>query len=146
MWGALSDERTDMSFIIAAGPRQRSHFRVLVPWDSWSYFTVSDSRLPFRRLLRLAGSRWRYSTPPPRGVGLAIVWSLLENYKYCDEYDHLLGTGSLKRILMSAKTQQKVSVESTNGVSRGVDSWNHQTFSLQRTTDQNMNCSLLPNL
>jgi hypothetical protein len=23
---------------------------------------------PFRRLLRLAGSRWRYSTPPPRIV------------------------------------------------------------------------------
>jgi hypothetical protein len=23
---------------------------------------------PFRRLLRLAGSRWRYSTPPPHGV------------------------------------------------------------------------------
>jgi hypothetical protein len=29
------------------GPRQRRHFRVRVPWDSWSYFTVSDSRLPF---------------------------------------------------------------------------------------------------
>jgi hypothetical protein len=25
MWGALSDERTDLSFTIAAGPRQRSH-------------------------------------------------------------------------------------------------------------------------
>jgi hypothetical protein len=24
---------------------------------------------PFRRLLRLAGSRWRYSTPPPHGLG-----------------------------------------------------------------------------
>jgi hypothetical protein len=23
---------------------------------------------PFRRLLRLAGSRWRYSTPPPQGI------------------------------------------------------------------------------
>jgi hypothetical protein len=27
MWGSLSDERTDLSFTIAAGPRQRSHFR-----------------------------------------------------------------------------------------------------------------------
>jgi hypothetical protein len=26
----------------------------------------------FRRLLRLAGSRWRYSTPPPYGLGLFI--------------------------------------------------------------------------
>jgi hypothetical protein len=42
-----------------------SHSRVRVPWDSWPYFTVSDSRLPFRRLLRLVGLRWRYSTPPP---------------------------------------------------------------------------------
>jgi hypothetical protein len=47
MWCALSDERTGLSFRIAAGPRQRSHFRVRVPRDSWSHFTVSDSRLPF---------------------------------------------------------------------------------------------------
>jgi hypothetical protein len=43
----LSDERTGLSFTIAAGPRQRSHFQVRVPWDSWPYFTVSDWRLPF---------------------------------------------------------------------------------------------------
>jgi hypothetical protein len=47
MWGALSDERTGLSFTIAAGPRQRSHFQVRVPWDSWPYFTVSVSRLTF---------------------------------------------------------------------------------------------------
>jgi hypothetical protein len=46
MCGALSDERTAQSFTIAAGEGQRSHFRVRVPWDSWPYFTVSDSRLP----------------------------------------------------------------------------------------------------
>jgi hypothetical protein len=45
MWGAVSDERT--SFTISTGPRQRSHFQVLVPWDSRPYFTVSDLRLPF---------------------------------------------------------------------------------------------------
>jgi hypothetical protein len=33
-------------FTIAAGPRQRSHSRVRVPWDSRPYFTVSASRLP----------------------------------------------------------------------------------------------------
>jgi hypothetical protein len=63
VWGAVSDERTGLSFTVAAGPRQRSHFRVRVVWDSWSYFTVSDSRLPFGRLLRLARSRWRYAPP-----------------------------------------------------------------------------------
>jgi hypothetical protein len=47
MWGALPDEKTGLSFTIAAGPGQRSHFRVRVPWDSRSYFTVSDLRLPF---------------------------------------------------------------------------------------------------
>jgi hypothetical protein len=47
MWGALSDERTGLSFTIAAGPRQRSHSRLRVPWDSQTYFTVSDFRLPF---------------------------------------------------------------------------------------------------
>jgi hypothetical protein len=47
MWGALSDERTGFSFKITAGPRQRSRSRVRVPWDSRSYFAVSDSRLPF---------------------------------------------------------------------------------------------------
>jgi hypothetical protein len=47
MWGDVSDERTGLSFTIAAGPRQRSHSRIRVLWDSWSYFTVSGSRLPF---------------------------------------------------------------------------------------------------
>jgi hypothetical protein len=47
LWSALSDERTGLSFTIAAGTRQRRHSRVCVPWDSRPYFTVSDSRLPF---------------------------------------------------------------------------------------------------
>jgi hypothetical protein len=90
----ISDEKMGLSFTIAPGPRQRSHYQVRVPRDSWPYFTVSDSRLlqpggpgpriyipqeeggpvippgtgfPFRRVLRLTGQRWRYSTPPPHG-------------------------------------------------------------------------------
>jgi hypothetical protein len=47
MWGAASGERMGLSFTIAAGPRQRSHSRVRVPWFSRPYFTVSDSRPPF---------------------------------------------------------------------------------------------------
>jgi hypothetical protein len=84
-----------LSFTIAAGPSQRSHSLVRVPWDSLPYFTVSDSRLPhtggpgpricipheqrgpvippgtgfpFPCHLRLTGLRWRYSSPPPHGV------------------------------------------------------------------------------
>jgi hypothetical protein len=85
-----------LSFKIAAGSGQRTHSQVRVPRDSWPHFTVSDSRLsptwrarspfyipqeqggpvtppgtgfPYRRLLRLAGLRWRYSSPPPHGLG-----------------------------------------------------------------------------
>jgi hypothetical protein len=47
LWGALSDERTGLSFVCAAGPCQRSLSWVRVSWDSRPYFTVSDSRLPF---------------------------------------------------------------------------------------------------
>jgi hypothetical protein len=47
IWGALSDERTGLSFTISARSRQRSHSRVRVPWDLRPYFTVSDLRLPF---------------------------------------------------------------------------------------------------
>jgi hypothetical protein len=69
MWGALSDERTDLSFTISAGPRQRSHYRLPVPWVSRPYFTVSDSRLPFsppRTTRRVAGHRTRGPGPDHR--------------------------------------------------------------------------------
>jgi hypothetical protein len=46
MWGALPDERTGLPFTIAVAPRQRSHSQVRDPRDSWTDFTVSDSRLP----------------------------------------------------------------------------------------------------
>jgi hypothetical protein len=88
MRGAFSDERTRLPFTIAVSPRQRSHSWVRVPRYSLRYFTVSDSKLPriyipqeeggpvilrdtwfpFLRLLRLAGLRWKYSNPPPRGI------------------------------------------------------------------------------
>jgi hypothetical protein len=33
LWGALSDERTGLTFVYAAGPCQRSLSQVRVPWD-----------------------------------------------------------------------------------------------------------------
>jgi hypothetical protein len=39
----------------------RDHILLSQIWD-----------FPFRRLLRLAGSRWRYSTPPPHG---SLFWT-----------------------------------------------------------------------
>jgi hypothetical protein len=89
MWGAFSNERTGLSFTIAADPRQRSHSRVWVPWDSRLYCTVSVSRLPFlsppdyfrvrvRGSLRLAVYRQsvRLGTEPRETHG-QIFFSLL---------------------------------------------------------------------
>jgi hypothetical protein len=48
MWGALSDGRAGLSFTIAAGPLQRRHSRVRVPWD---HVLLSQTRdFLFRRL------------------------------------------------------------------------------------------------
>jgi hypothetical protein len=38
MWGALSDEKTGLSFTIAADLSQRSHSRVRVPWELATIF------------------------------------------------------------------------------------------------------------
>jgi hypothetical protein len=46
LWGALSDERTGLSFVYAAESSQLILSRFRVPWDSRPYFTVSDLRLP----------------------------------------------------------------------------------------------------
>jgi hypothetical protein len=40
MWGALSDERTGLSFTIATGLSERSHSLVRAPLDSRPYFTL----------------------------------------------------------------------------------------------------------
>jgi hypothetical protein len=45
LWGHLSDERTGLSFVYAAGSSQRSLSRVRVSSYSRPYFTVSDLRL-----------------------------------------------------------------------------------------------------
>jgi hypothetical protein len=65
LWGALSYERTSLSFVYATGPCQRSLSRVRVPWYSDHILLSQIWDFPFHRLLRLAGSRWRHSTPPP---------------------------------------------------------------------------------
>jgi hypothetical protein len=94
MWHPLW--REDISIVYnCCWSRQRSHSQVRVPRNSWPHFTFSDSRLLptwrtrspylyppgtgwpgytprhwllFRRLLRLAGLRWKYWTPPPHGI------------------------------------------------------------------------------
>jgi hypothetical protein len=69
MWGALSNERTGLSFTNAPGPCQRSHFRLRLSRGTRDHILLSQIRdFPFRRLLWLTGLRWRYSTPPPHGI------------------------------------------------------------------------------
>jgi hypothetical protein len=46
LWGALSDERTGLSVVYAAGSCRRSLCWVRVPWYSRPYITVSYLRLP----------------------------------------------------------------------------------------------------
>jgi hypothetical protein len=70
-WGALSDERTGLSFTIAAGPRQCSHSRVRVP----KLPQIRD--FPFCRLLWLAGLRRKYWTPTPHRITPAIQLRVL---------------------------------------------------------------------
>jgi hypothetical protein len=92
LWGALSDERSGLPFVCAAGPCQRSLSRVRVPWDLKPYFTVSDLRLPFSSLLRLAGSRWRYSTPPPHGFSLSFSLNRSYSSLYTLGTDRIINT------------------------------------------------------
>jgi hypothetical protein len=68
MWGALSDERTGLSFTIAAGPRQHGDFGSESRGTRNNILLSQIRNFPFRRLLRLAGLQWRYSTPPPHGL------------------------------------------------------------------------------
>jgi hypothetical protein len=66
MWGVLSDERVCRLQLLLA-------FASTVILESESrgtrdHILLSQIRdFPFRPLLRLAGLRWRYSTPPPCG-------------------------------------------------------------------------------
>jgi hypothetical protein len=80
--GVLSDDRTGLSFTIAAGPRQRSHSRS-ESRGTRGHFLLSQIRdFPFRQLLLLAGLRWRYSTPPPHRTDL--TWIQSQNYVTTD--------------------------------------------------------------
>jgi hypothetical protein len=84
IWGALSDERTGLSFVYAAGPCQRSLSRVRVPWDLRTYFTVSDLRLHFS------------SPPTTRRVTVEVFdhASTRLCYMYCFIKLNLIGTKS----------------------------------------------------
>jgi hypothetical protein len=49
----------------------------------------------FRRLLRLAGSRWRYSTPPPHGIDRGSVYYRFIKWKYSGSSNDRLIWGTI---------------------------------------------------
>jgi hypothetical protein len=63
MWDALSDERTGLSFTIAADPRQRSHSR-----DSRPFLTVSVSKLPYSSPPTSRRATVEVFDPPSHGI------------------------------------------------------------------------------
>jgi hypothetical protein len=64
-------------------------FWVRVLWQSWPHLLSQIRDFPFRRLLRLARLRWRYSIQPPHGS----LYDWL-NYRWFSL--HSLGTNCLK--------------------------------------------------
>jgi hypothetical protein len=50
---------------------------------------------PFRRLLRLAGSRWRYSIPPPHGS-----WQSLKYFKLNISFVRLVSASSCAEVIL----------------------------------------------
>jgi hypothetical protein len=61
MWGALSDERTGLSFTVAAGPRQRGtrdHIFLSQIWETSLFVAYYDSQ----------GTVEVLDTPPPHGI------------------------------------------------------------------------------
>jgi hypothetical protein len=75
LFGALSDEKTGLFFVYAAGLASA----VLLGSES-----LGTRDFAFRRLLRLARSWWRYSTLPPHGRGGEPL-SILSHYTQRNE-------------------------------------------------------------
>jgi hypothetical protein len=91
LWGALSDERwvchlymllslASAVFLRSEPLGTRDHILLSQIWD-----------FPFRLLLWLAGSRLRYSTPPPHGLLTTSTWSV---EWYSLGADHIENTAS----------------------------------------------------
>jgi hypothetical protein len=67
------------------------------------HILLSDIRdFPFRRLLRLAGLRWRYSTPPPHGTRKSVVLTMGKlcpyNCSHISTWDQDLSVGDNRQI------------------------------------------------
>jgi hypothetical protein len=87
-WVSLFDERTGLSFISVVGPRQRSYFRVRVPWnllanEIWIDSFITSGRTEYKSpclkvplLFCVRLSLRNLLTEPLPSNGLFRVWSL----------------------------------------------------------------------
>jgi hypothetical protein len=65
-WGALSDERTDLQFVVQSVSGESSGGLITI----YTSITVSSetTKLPLCRSYKSQGLRWKYSNPPPHGA------------------------------------------------------------------------------
>jgi hypothetical protein len=68
-------------FCICCWTSPAQSFSGLSPLDLATIFYSLFWDFRFRRLLRLAGSRWRYSTPPP--YGSRVGWEFFDLFNVC---------------------------------------------------------------
>jgi hypothetical protein len=107
--GAISLTGGRVCRLQAAGPRQGSHSGVQVPLDLWPYFTVSIRDFPFRRLLVLAGSGWRYSTPPPHVCPHFISRGEPNRNDHLEQFVYNFGVCLLLRNVCKSRTNALIS-------------------------------------
>jgi hypothetical protein len=75
MWGALTRGRIyrlQLLLALASAVILGSEYR----WTGEHILLSQIRYFSFHRLLRLAGLRWRYSTPPPHGVRVSQIKSI----------------------------------------------------------------------
>jgi hypothetical protein len=146
MWGALSDARTSLSFTTLAGLRQHSRSWVRLPWDSWPYFTLSDSTLLFSspattprvpvEVFDPASTRESSLTLSLLSLSLesaslswykAPIWGLWPGFRYCQTVAGLLMWGALsdERTGLSFTTVAGLRQHSRSWVRLPWDSWSH---------------------
>jgi hypothetical protein len=80
IWGALSEERTGLSFTLLQALARAVIFGSESRGTRDLILLLQIRDFPFRRLLRFAGLRWRYSNPPPRGSLISLTSNRTETF------------------------------------------------------------------
>jgi hypothetical protein len=88
---------------------------------------------PFRRLLRLAGSRWRYSTPPPHGFFSSLTQSSGQLPPLCPSADRTLTRDArLTDWSVLARTRILISALNQCNITENSPSWDANSGSARQ--------------